>query len=380
MLAKRALAEQGFKTWIEIDQNAIRRNCDTFRKIIGPKAKLWSVVKSNAYGHGLSIFAKAAEEGVDGFCVDSVIEGLRLRKEKIKKPILVLGPTFPARLAEGTTNDIALTVSSFEALKSLLKSKNPPTFHLKIDTGMNRQGFYLEDLPAVIRFLKPKTSHLKPSFKGIYTHFASAKDINYPTYTEVQFKKFEKANRLFEKAGYKNLIKHSSATGATLVDKKYHLDAVRIGIGLYGLWPSKELEIHLPKIRLWPVLSWRAVLSEVKQAAAESFVGYDLTERLKQSTKIAVLPVGYWHGFPRGLSNIGEAIVCGKRAKVLGRVSMDLTTLNVQNIVCRPGDVVTLVGRDREAELKAFEVAEKLGTVHYEFLTRLNPLIQRVLA
>jgi len=372
--------KSNFRTWIEIDYRAAKKNYKIFRKLVWPKIKIWSVVKSNAYGHGLTAFSRmVADAGVDGFCVDSVVEGLRLRREGIKKPILVLGPTLLNRLGEAAVNDIAVSVSGIDSLKSLLHSKNQPHFHLKIDTGMHRQGIYLEDLSKVIKILNPRPHILNSRLTGIYTHFASAKDLNYPTYTDWQFQKFGKAVKLFERAGFKNLVKHCAATGATLIDKKYHLDAVRLGIGLYGLWPSRELLAQLGgKIHLQPVLSWRTVVTEVKPLQEGDYVGYDLTERVRRPTKMAVLPVGYWHGYPRALSSIGEVLVSGQRAKVLGRVSMDLLTVDVTGLKCRPGDVATLLGSDGSEELCADEIAQKSGTTHYEFLTRLNPLIERI--
>src|SRR3989344_8834611 len=186
MSAKRSLDESSDlakKTWIEINGRAAKKNCQAFRKVIGPRVKLWAVVKSNAYGHGLLAFSRAVERDVDGFCVDSVIEGIKLRRAGIKKFILVLGPTLPAPLREAGAYGITVSISNFDALKSLAAMKNRPAFHLKIDTGMHRQGFYLEDLPKVERALL----RMKEKAAGIFTHFASAKDIHYPTYTEKQY-------------------------------------------------------------------------------------------------------------------------------------------------------------------------------------------------
>ena len=315
------------RTWVEIDSAGGKKNYETFRKIVGKDVKLWAVVKSNAYGHGLYAFSELMDRfGVDGLCVDSVVEGLALRRMGIKKHILVMGPTLPARFAEAAKNKIVISISTFEGLRALARSKIVPDFHIKLDTGMHRQGFYLEEVPKVIAFLKK--SKVKNSLKGIFTHFASAKDLNYPSYTDKQLSKFNKAKGMFAEAGFKNLIAHAAATGGTLINPKYHGDAVRIGIGMYGLWPSKELEVHLgDKIKLHPVLSWRASITETKRLAAGDYVGYDLTERLPQRTMMAVLPVGYWHGFPRSLSSQGEVLVKGLRARVLGRILMDMTVV-----------------------------------------------------
>ena len=176
------------------------------------------------------------------------------------------------------------------------------------------------------------------------------------------------------------MIKHCAATGATLINNKYHLDAVRIGIGLYGLWPSMELEAQLGnKIKLQPALSWYSVVSEVKDLKKGDYVGYDLVERVIRPSKIAVIPIGYWHGFDRRLSGIGEVLINGRRARVLGRVSMDLIVVDVTGIKCKFGDRATLIGKQGKEEITLYEMARKIGTSHYEVVTRINPLIERTI-
>lgn len=366
------------RTWIEISRSAARENYWLFRRITGKKTRLWAVVKSNAYGHGIYAFSKLADElGVDGFCVDSIIEGLSMRREGIRKPILVLGPTLPAQLPAAEKAKIVVSVSTIEDLKELSKLKDPPEFHLKIDTGMHRRGFYVKDMEAAIKILRSKPA-LKNKLTGVFTHFASAKDVNYPTYTEEQFKKFNEAAQKLRKAGFHGLLRHVAATGGTLVDKKYHLDAVRVGIGLYGFYPSRELEVQLgEKFKLRPVLSWRAIITEIKELNKGDFVGYDLTERITKKTKGAIIPVGYWHGFPRAFSSIGEVLINGRRAKVLGRVSMDIILVDATGINCKVGSIATLIGKSGQAEIAAPYLADRIGASHYEFITRLNPLMER---
>jgi alanine racemase len=365
------------KTWLEIDSRAAKRNFGLIKSLTKPKTQIWAVVKSNAYGHGLIIFSKIADRlGVDGFCVDSVIEGAKLRQNNIKKTILVLGPTLPGFFREATNQKIALTVSSWETLKKLATIQSRPEIHLKIDTGMHRQGFYIEELPVVANCIKTN----KINLKGVYTHFASAKDLNYPTFTDFQFNRFKKSLNILRKAGFKNLIQHAAATGATLINNKYHLDAIRIGIGLYGLWPSKELEMQLSdKLSFEPVLSWHVQISEIKSLKSGDYIGYDLIERVYKPTKMAILPIGYWHGFDRRLSSIGEILIDNQRAKVLGRVSMDLIAVDVTGIKCKVGDRATIIGRQKSREITAYELASKLDTSHYEVITRINPLIERII-
>ncbi len=359
-----------YKVWLTINKKAVKHNLNVFRKIIGSKTELWAVVKSNAYGHGLVLFSQLAESfGVDGFCVDSVIEGIKLRENGITKSILVLGPTLPHWYPLACKLDITVTISNKEALDDLIRCpiKKRPNFHLKIDTGMHRQGFYAEDLDGI---LKKIGNHLK----GVYTHFASAKDINYPTFNERQFSKFQQAVFILERAGFNpptgGLKKHIAATAGTLINPKYHLDLVRIGIGLYGLWPSKELEIQLnDKLNFKTVMSWHALISEVKDIKRGEYVGYDFTEKMGHNGRIAIVPIGYWHGLPRDLSSIGEVFIKNKSARILGRVSMDLITIDVTNINCRVGDKVEII---------PVNIAQKLGASHYEIITRINPLIKKI--
>ena len=244
------------KTWVEIDKKATLSNVGTIRKILKKKTKLYAVVKSNAYGHGLREFSLIVNSKVDGFCVDSVHEGETLRSVGIKKPILVLGPTLSRfDLDIAVKNNLEITVSTFESLKQISKEKgNPfrhkkgypflsiPCFHIKVDTGMHRQGFFVKDLPKVVRIIKK--NKLGDSLKGVYTHFASAKDIGYPDYTNSQIEEFKYAKKIFEKAGFKNILFHAGATGGAILYPKAHFDMVRIGIGLYGYWPSKESKIQ----------------------------------------------------------------------------------------------------------------------------------------
>lgn len=370
------------RTWVEINHKALGHNFKLFLDLLPRKTKFMAVVKSNAYGHGLTLVAKTLTSyqlpvTKLWFGVDSIVEALALRREGIKNSVLVLGSTLPARLAKAFSENITLTISSFESLAALRKNRKTPIFHIKIDTGMHRQGFLPKDIFKLIKLLK----YLKLSPQGVYTHFAAAKDIVYPTYTLEQLKKFNSAVLSLKKAGFKNLIHHTAASGGALLFPDSHLDMVRIGMALYGYFPSPEAGLHWRnKIKLKPVLTWKTIIVEIKEIPAGSYVGYDLTEKVARKTKIAVLPVGYWHGYDRGLSGMGEVLIKGERAKILGRVSMDMAVVDITDIPkVRVGDKVVLIGKQEKEELWADELALKVGTSQYEFLTRINPLIKRVI-
>ncbi|MEK7612309.1 MAG: alanine racemase [Patescibacteria group bacterium] len=370
------------KVWIEINRANAEHNIRLIKSKLRPTTQLFAVVKSNAYGHGLLQFSQIAEQaGVDGFCVDSVIEGVKLRDGKIVKNILVIGPTLTQDLIEAAAEyNLQLSISSHEALERLIATKLKVPFQLKIDTGMHRQGFDPGDMKKVGETIVKAGEEFQAMLSGIFTHFAAAKDINYPTFTDMQVIAFDTAIENLRKGGVKQkILEHLAATGGMMVSSEYHRDAIRVGIGLYGMWPSKELEAQLgEQFDLRPVLSWHAVISETKHIPKGSFIGYDLAERTIRPTDIAILPIGYWHGFNRKLSHTGQALVNGKYARVIGRVSMDLVTLDVTGISCKPGDIATLIGKQGKEEIRAESLAEKMGTTHYEVVTCINPLILRV--
>ena len=342
-----------------------------------------AVIKSNAYGHGLVHIAKAllalrnfSERG--WFGVDSITEAIRLRREGIHQPILVLGHTLPSHFEEAREKQIVLTISSFENLKVLAALKHRPEFHLKIDTGMHRQGFLADQIETLVFLLKK--AKLVPN--GIYTHFAEAKDPNDKKFTSKQHGIFLDIIERFKKNGVDTGLIHASASGGTLLCPESHFDMVRVGMGLYGYWPSKESKNKNQElqIELQPVLTWKTIVSEIKEIPAGSKVGYDLTEKVLRPTKIAVLPIGYWHGYDRGLSGCGEVLIRGTRAKNLGRISMDMTVADVTDISgTKAGDEVVLIGVQDNNAIFAEEVAEKIDTTHYEVLTRINPLIKRII-
>ncbi len=370
----------GLRTWIEVRREAIKSNVEVFRSLISPKTKLMVVVKSNAYGHSLLDFAKEAEMlGADFFGVDSIVEALALRKNGIKAPILVLGYTLHDMIPAAVEADISLTVSSFETVEAIEKCSfpKPLKIHVKVDTGMHRQGFLLEQQKTLTSKLKTKNSKL--IVEGLYTHFAAAKNPAFPQDTKAQMVEFKIWIDAFKKAGF-NTINHAAATAGTMLFPESHFDMVRVGIGLYGLWPAKEVEAFFSgKIKLQPVLSWKTIIGEIKKIPKGSRVGYDLTEQVAQDSTLAVCPIGYWHGFPRSLSSVGHVLVNGHRAKIIGRVSMDMITIDITGITeVSLEDEVVLIGKQGELTISAEDVAYLSDSSWYEIVTRLNPLIKRL--
>lgn len=368
------------KVWVEISKSALKHNLKVVRQHLVKGVSIWAVVKSNAYGHGIHAFSSVADKsGADGFCVDSVIEGLTLRREKIKKPILVLGPTLPNLFEKAAQAKLIITISNWETLRALAKtikvSGKRPAIHLKLDTGMYRQGFYVSQLPEVIAFIKDKKIRLE----GVYSHFADSSEIESATFTEQQFALFMQAVAYIQESGFKDVATHIANTAAALTEKKYQLNGVRVGNGLYGIYPSKGYESRAyAHLRLKPVLSWHALVSEVKRVPAGGTIGYGRTKTAVTETTIALIPIGFWHGLPWELSNNGEVLISGKRVPIIGRVSMDMVAVDVTGVSCKVGSTATFIGTQGSETIAAREVAERVHTRPQEIVTRINPLIERV--
>ena len=377
-------SKDNIRTWIEIDKTAIKNNIDKFKSLTDGNTKMMAVVKSNAYGHGLIDFSVQADGfGVDWFGVDSIMEALALRDVGIKKPILVLGHTLPTRFKQAADWNICLTISTFESLDKLLKIKTPFSsfkplkIHLKVDSGMHRQGFFLKDVQRVMKKVK-QLSRSNVVLEGIFTHFSSAKNPSFRKETDNQVSIFNDFCDVFESGGFK-FLKHAAASSGAILFPEYHFDMIRIGIGLYGLWPSIEVRrVFEKKIDIKPVLSWKTVLSEVKKIDEFGGVGYDLTEKVSSGTVLGICPIGYWHGFRRSMSSVGNVLVKGKRARVIGRVAMDMIVVDLTKIPSsKPGDEVVLMGRQGKEEITAEEIGDFYGSINYEVVTTINPLIKR---
>lgn len=366
------------RTWVEVDKKALKNNYNAFRGLISKNCQLMAVVKSNAYGHGFVDYSLLMQKlGVDFFGVDSITEALTLRKNGIKKPILVLGYTMAENFNEASKNNISLTISNFESLKAIKKYSKLLNIHLKIDTGMHRQGFMINEVEKAVKYIKDQQPSI--NVEGIYTHFAAAKNPSFPADTNKQVEQFEKAVEIVESFGFKP-IKHAAATSGTIVFPKSHFDMVRIGIGMMGLWPSLETKAcYEEKTKLETALCWKTIISEIKEVKKNESIGYDFTENLDRDSIVAILPIGYWHGYRRDLSSIGHVLVKGKRAKILGRISMDMIIIDISNIKnVKTCDEVILIGRDGREKVTAYELATLADTSWYEIITQINPLIKRI--
>lgn len=371
--------------WVEIDRSALISNVRAFRNLLKPQAKFMPVIKSNAYGHGLPEVASILAESklVDWLGLNSLDEAMALRKQGIRKPLLLLGYVPLSRLAEAARNDIRLTVYNKETVLALakIKARKKIRLHIKLETGTNRQGIHLDEAVILAGMIK-KYPHL--FLEGYSTHFANIEDTTDRSYPDGQKDKYLKTVARLEKLGHSAPVNHVACTAAALIFPDTHKNLARIGIGLYGLWPSRETMLAVrdsdPGFSLAPVLSWKTRVAQVKTVPAGSFVSYGCTYRTTRRTRLAVLPVGYYDGYDRKLSNTAHVLIKGKRAPIRGRVCMNLCLADVTDI---PGvkleDEVILLGRQGREQISAEQLAQWIGTINYEVVTRINPLLPRIL-
>ncbi len=340
-----------------------------------------AVVKGNAYGHGDTEVVKILSPYVDYFQVNSIEELVRIKKVT-KKPILVFGYVAKDDLEKAIKIGCILTVFSKEQLlniSAIAGSLNKvQEIHLAFDAYLGREGFLENELPKVFNLIV-KTKNIK--LTGIYAHFANIEDTADFSHAEKQIKKYQDILKMSRDFGFKNLQTHISSTaGAMVYEPVGKNNIVRLGIGLYGLWPSKHLENKFAKnINLKPVLTWKTHIAQIKTLPKNYSIGYGLTFITKKETKIALIPQGYADGFSRGLSNNGEVLISGTKCKVLGRVAMNMFVVDVSHLKkVKIEDEVVLLGKQGNREITAEELAKKQNTINYEVVTKINPLLPRV--
>lgn len=330
-----------------------------------------AVVKGNAYGHGLWDVAQNITENVDYLAVYDVNDAIFLRKNNIKKPLLMLGRTFADGLAQVMKNNIDITVTSFDLLEEIAKIKNRPAIHICVDTGIGRDGFVQSDLVKVAKFIKAKNI----AVKGLYMHFSAADDALSDDYSKNQI-----ANFLQWKKTVNAEINYVSASGGILMQNfGYEFDMARAGIAIYGMWPSDDIYARFKnKIKLKPALAFKTKIVEIKSMAKGDFIAYNRTHKLTRDSKIAILPVGYFDGISRVASNKAEVLIKGKRCKQLGRVMMNMLVIDVTDVKnVKAGDIATVIGQDGREIITAEDWAKWGQTINYEVTTRLSALLVR---
>lgn len=367
-------------TRVTISRSALHHNIRGIKKIIG-NAAFMAVVKSNAYGHDAEIISRLCEhdQSVDWFGVAQIDEALHLRSLGIRKPILVLSYYQKQRLGEAIRNAISLVVADNQQLRDIAtaakKTHRKANVHVKVDTGAGRIGFSVSEAMELLS--KWNERHVR--IEGVFSHLSDAEDS--PAFTHGQLEKFSQLTHFPLRTAP---LYHIAASAAALYLPESTKDMSRIGITLYGLWPSantkKRAQRANKKISLMPVAQWETTIAQVRHHPKGKPISYGRTYTTARDCKVAILPVGYYEGYDRGLSNKGDVLIHGKRCPVRGRICMNLTMVDVTHVPqAKAGDTVVLMGGKGKEKITADEIAAKLSTINYEVVARINAIVPRIL-
>lgn len=369
----------GRPSWVEVDLDNLAQNIREFKRHISPGTKLMAVVKADAYGHGAYEISRVAlKEEAWGLAVASLEEGMTLRKEGIKSPLLILGPTEPGLSRLLLTSSLTPTILNWESALALdccargLGTR--AAVHVKVDTGMGRLG--IRNPRDVLNFLAGISSLKGLYLEGLYTHFATADERN-KSFAQEQLRLFQELLAACRERRINIPLKHAANSAATIELPEAHLDLVRVGISLYGYYPSAE--VRRDQVKLTPLLTLKSKVIFLKKVPPGTPISYGRTYITPRETLIATVPLGYGDGYPRSLSNRGFMLVRGQRAPVVGRVCMDLTMLDVGHIPSvQEGDEVVAYGCQGGEIIKLDQVAEELNTISYELLCNMSKRLPRV--
>lgn len=368
---------KGHRVWAEINLSNLTRNLKTVKSYLNPNTKILSVVKANGYGHGsVAISHHALKNGAWMLGVGDSQEALELRESGITGRILILGAIIEEEIHKVIEHDIRVTVHSKELLPVLnsyaRRQGKILKVHVKIDTGMTRLGTSPKNVQRLISNL---LTYPNLHIEGICTHLSSVASGNIE-YSKKQLAIFR--NALNELSGLNSdpFITHAANSAATFAIKESHFDMIRTGIAMYGIDPGI---FHTNGFRLEPVLTLKSRIAFIKQVQSGTAISYDQRYMTSKNTLIATCPVGYNDGYPFALTNKGQVLVNGKRANVVGNVTMDYIMIDVGHIEnVKTGDEVTLIGRDGTEEITVSEIAKLAQTVPYEITCRLGSRVRRI--
>ena len=364
------------RTWAEIDLSALKKNFRNLRARIPASAGVIAVVKADAYGHGAEVVARELENlGATSFAVSNLDEAAAIRRVGISLPILILGNTPPEEAHIMRKLDIATAVTGYETAKALSDMGCNIGVHIKFETGMGRLGIAART-PELIEQAAKEAAKIAslPGIRvlGAFTHFSTADEAD-DELTCRQFELFTAVCKRLEEMGINIPTRHCCNSAAALRHPEFALDAVRLGIVLYGCVPDSATPSLFDSAELTPVMTLKSVISQITDYPAGSTVSYG-AKKLERDTKIAVVCLGYADGFDRALSNRGVAIINDKLCPVVGRVCMDMTMFDVTDVDVKQGDEAIILG----AKLPAEQVASLCGTINYELLCRVGRRVPRV--
>ncbi|MBE7020268.1 MAG: alanine racemase [Ruminococcaceae bacterium] len=368
------------RTWVEVDLEIFRKNLDIIRKHVGETIKIMAVVKADAYGHGASQFARVCQdEKIDFLAVACVKEGIALRKDGIKLPVLILSYVDETEVEEMIEYNLIPTVYDEEMavkLNSMCGDKQKIKIHIKLDTGMTRLGFSTLNPERTVAIIEKISKMPNIEIDGIFTHYADS-DNRDLSYCNQQYERFNQVINLLQEKNINIPNKHTCNSAAVITEKDKYLDMVRCGIILYGCYPDNHLEEKLPG--LLPPLGWKARLSYVRTVEEDITVSYGRTCKVPAGTPVGVVSVGYADGYSRLLSNKFYCLINGRKAPVIGRVCMDQLMVDLSDVPdAQKGNVVTLIGKDGDLTITATDMADVTGTISYEILCDISGRVDRV--
>ena len=377
--ALRTLGRRGveFSTWIEIDLDALVSNIGEVRSRVEDGVGVILVVKADAYGHGAVEVARAAvQSGVDMLGVATLHEGIELRQAGVDAPILILSPSMEDETGAIVEYDLSCSVQSLAIARALSRAsverRKRATVHVEVDTGMGRSGILLEE---AVPFVSAVAKLPEICLEGVYTHFPSSDED--AGFTEGQVSEFLQLLATLERKGVEVPLRHAANSGGVLAVRQSAqrpFNMVRPGLMVYGLTPSGERDASLR-----PVMSFKSRLAQIRELPAGHPVSYGRTWAAPEDMRMGVVPVGYGHGYSWRLSNRGEVLVRGRRAPVVGRVTMDVTLVDLREVPeAEVGDEVVLFGRQGDAEMSVDEVADAVGTINYEIICGIGKRVTRV--
>ena len=376
-------------SWIELNGKALKKNLSYLKERIGANCDFISVIKGNAYGHGIEQYMPLAEaSGINLFAVYDAYEAYRAWKVKSPETdLIILGMMDKAQIEWAINNDIAFYVFNTYrfnyAIETARKLKKKARIHIELETGMNRTGWEAEDVTAAIPHIKKYNRNL--SICGICTHYAGAESISNYLRIQNQFKLFQDYCKQLKKAGI-SAPYHSACSAAALTYPNTIMNKVRFGIAQYGIWPSMETKMHnllseasgFKRDPLKPVLSWKTRVMSLKTVMPGTFVNYGNAYQATSKMLLATIPVGYHHGYSRSLSNAGHVLIRGKKADVVGMVNMNMFMVDASRVPgIEVGDEVVLIGKQGDLSISVASFSELTKMVNYEMLSRLPYQIPR---
>lgn len=373
--------ERYARGYVTVNLDAIVSNMRHMKTNLAEQTKMMGVIKTDGYGHGAIPIARQLEnlDFVFGYAVATPEEAGLLRRAGIKKPILILGYTFPYCYEKLVEEQIRPAVFRDDALSALGETASSMgrtlPIHIKVDTGMNRIGIRPDE--TGLAFVQKALETPGITVEGIFTHFARADETDKTSAKQqlVKFKSF--CREIQEKLGVRIPIQHCSNSAGIVEMRDANMDMVRAGITLYGLWPSDEVRQDI--VKLAPALSWYTHISYIKEAEPGNAISYGGTYTVEKPMRIATIPVGYGDGYPRGLSNKGYVLINGKKAPILGRVCMDQFMVDVTQIPeVKEGALVTLIGKDGEEQITMEKLGDLSGRFNYELACDIGKRIPRV--